>query len=291
LAYQTPSTLAGWLAIAPTAGLSTQNFVPTSLYAQALTVGQRHIPAGASATWPILCQAFLISRGMIYWESQPGDCGSSDFDVSSLGFQATQAGGQVASGIAAMAGASLPGIGAAVQAITQIFQNHANAVITEEKTLCQMMGVINTVIPYYDRQVALGNISPSDALAGMQNYLAQVQAKLSTIAKKCNAACVYIGTLQAHADFCGIYYPLLAPAQNSPHAPGAPPSTVGTVPGGVIQVGTVGGSAVGSALTQPVNPSGYNSTPTVSATTFSSTELLIILAVVAGLIFLASEAL
>lgn len=284
MAYKTPNTLAGWLILAPTVGLPSQNFVPQSLYAAALSVAQRHVPPGASAAWPILCQAFLIARGLIYWESQPGDCGSSDYDLSNIGAEATQAGGGVASGIAAMAGASLPGIGVAVQAITQIFQNHTNAVITEEKTICQMMFVINTVIPYYDKAVALGQISPSDALAGMQNYLAQVTAKLATIQKKCDAACVYSGVLSAHADFCGIYYPAISPIQAAPHAPGAPPASAGTVPGGVIQVGTVGSPSLGVALTAPTNPSGYDATPTVP-TVISTSTILIILAVIAGIFF------
>src|SRR5277367_5489800 len=131
MAYTPPTTLAGWLALGPTSGLSSQRYAPSSLYASALAVAQRHVPAGFSnpSGWIILCQAFLIARGLIYWESTPGDCGSSNYDLSTLGQQATQAGGQIASGIAAMAGSSLPGIGIAVSAITAIFQNHDRAVI------------------------------------------------------------------------------------------------------------------------------------------------------------------
>ena len=63
----------------------------------------------------------------------------------------------------------------------------------------------------------------------------------------------------------------------SAHAPGAPPASAGTVPGGVIQVGTVGSPSLGVALTAPTNPSGYDATPTVP-TVISTSTILIILA-------------
>lgn len=151
-----------------------------------------------------------------------------------------------ASGIASFASAALPGIGIAVQAITSIFQHHAQAVYTEQQTLCRIAGVVNQVIPYYDAQVRSGQVSPSTAYQGIQTFMAQVNAGLSTIEKQCNAACVYAGIFAAHADFAQSYYPAIAPVQFGAHAPGGAPAVYGTVPGGVIQVG----SAVSSALSQ-----------------------------------------
>jgi len=173
---------------------------------------------------------------MIYWKSNPGDCGSATH-VDLSGAQTVGQVGSAVSGIASMAGASLPGIGVAVQAIESIFAHHAQAVANEQATICSVLGVMNQVFRYYDQQVRSGIISPSTAYAGIQNFISQVTAKLQTIYKVCNSACVWIGVLQAHSDFVEVYYPQIAPSQLSAHAPGAPPSVYGGSPGGIIAVG------------------------------------------------------
>jgi len=230
------------LATAPAYGLPAANFVPLDFRPQCTLIAQKHIPAGADSTWVEWCANQLIARGLMARHSVPGDCeygGSVDFsDV-----QIVQGSGQVASGIANMAGVALPGIGAAVSLISQIFAAHAQAVATEQKVICQVSGVINQVLAYYDKQVKAGGISPSAAYAGMQHFLNQCNGQLQTILKTCNAACWYGGVIAAHADFVQSYYPYIAPMQAAPHAPGAAPSVLGTVPGGVVQVGNAAVSA------------------------------------------------
>jgi hypothetical protein len=295
MAYKAPTTLAGWLAIAPSNGLNALNNVPSSMWQQALTVANRHVPTGFSnpSGWVVLCQAMLIARGLVYFKNNPGDCGTPA-PISFNSADATQIAGGVASGIAAMAGAALPGIGIAVQTVTLIFQHHDQAVQTEQDTICQVAGVINQVIPYYDSLVAQGKLSPSDAYTGMQSYIAQVTAQLATIQKVCDAACVYSAILSAHGDFCTYYYPAIAPVQASAHAPGAAPSSTGTTPGGVIVVGS--SSSGGGALGQPSSPTNQPTSTLADAQTvgtgFSGTEILVF--VVAGLLaifLLFSEAL
>ncbi len=246
-------TVAQWLAIAPICGLPASRFVPTSLQTQAQTVAQRHLPSGAPSDWVTVCTASLIARGIIYYKNVPGDCGTPP--------QVSPNAEQTVGGITAMAGSTLPGIGPFVSAIGSVFSvlgaTHAKAVANEQAIICQVAGIINQVFYYYDAQVANGNLSPSTAYAGMQNFLAQAQAQLSTIAKPCNASCVYEGILAAHADFVQSYYPTLAPESSvyEPQAPGAAPPALGGYPGGVVSpVAQPPLSFAPAPLTSPVTP-------------------------------------
>jgi hypothetical protein len=235
------------LAIAPLCGLNPANFVPPSLYDQCLTVAKRNIPKGAPSDWVSVCQGSLIVRGIIYYKKVPGDCGtptSLDLENVSAAGQA----GQIATGIASMAGAQLPGIGVAVQAIQAIFAHHAEAVANEQATICQVAKVFNQVIGFYDAKVRSGAISPSAAWNGMQNFLAQVTEQLASIFQQCNASCVYTAIINAHSDFVQSYYPAIAPVSVFSHAPGAAPASLGTTPGGVIQVG----GAIADTVAAPI---------------------------------------
>jgi hypothetical protein len=273
MAIYNPNSVSSTLGIAPACGLSPSRFVPQSLQSQAATVAQNNVPPGAPSDFVPYCTACLIARGIIYFKNVPGDCGSpTTLDFSSA--QLTGQAGQVASGIAAMAGATLPGIGAAVTAIEDIFEAHAQAVANEQSTICKVAGIINQVFAYYDTLVAQGRLDPSSAYSGMQTFLAQANEQLQTIFKKCNAACVYQGILKAHAQFAQTYYPAIAPIQASSHAPGAPPAALGTVPGGVIQVG--GGSTPAYGSTLEPEP---QLAPVLASSGFSNTTLVLILAV------------
>src|SRR5271170_448237 len=279
-----PSTVAGWVALGPTNGLNVANYVPQSLYSLALTSAQRKVPAGSQNAGRVIgCQAFLIVRGVIYYKNTPGDCGLATSSID-LGAQVAGAAGSIAVGIASMAGAVLPGIGIAVAAIQDIFASHAAAVADEQSVICKVAGVINQVIPYYDNQVRTGALDPSDAAAGMQTYISQVNEQLATIEKQCNAACVYSTVLAAHADFVQSYYPLIAPVQAGAHAPGASPVANNTTPGGVVQVGgTASGSiALASGGSTTLMPSPANPNPSTGFLAgLTSTEKEILLGLVA----------
>ena len=263
------ATLAQWLAIAPLCGLPAANFAPPSFYADALTAAKNNVPPGAPSDFVAACQPALIARGIIYYKIAPGDCGRA----TPLGLgnaQLTQEAGSAASsgisiaaqlagagsGIASMAGAVLPGIGIAVQAITSIFAAHAQAVANEQKTICSVAAVINQAFAYYDGLVKKGKLSPSAAIAGMQTFISQVNGQLQTIEKKCNAACVYEGQLAAHVTFLNSYYPAIAPASIFSAAPGASVLSLGGVPGGVLRVG----ESVATGLLAPVATALHTST-------------------------------
>ena len=229
------ANLAGWLAVAPLYGLPAKNFVPQSLWSLAGTVAARHIPPGAPPNFVIACQADLIARGIIYWQTNYVPCGK----VAPVAPNELTTGveGSAIAGISAMAGAALPGIGSFISAITGIFgAAHAQAVAKEQSTICQVAGVLNQAFAYYDAKVKSGLLSPSSAYAGMQSFLAQVNEQLQTIEEKCNAACVYQGHLAAHADFCQSYYPAIAPFSFLSGSPGGVQLS-GGVPGGIARAG------------------------------------------------------
>jgi hypothetical protein len=264
----------GWatLAEAPLYGLPAANFVPADFRNQCLTVAQRNAPPGATADFVENCRVMLIARGLMARHKVPGDC-ASPVSVDFSDVQITQGAGEIANGIASMAGTALPGIGFAIRTIQNIFAHHDIAVANEQKVICQVAGIINQVIAYYDRQVRSGALAPSTAYAGMQRFFAQCNAQLSTIYKKCNASCQYEGFIAAHSDFVQSYYPYLAPVQFGAHAPGAAPTVNGTTPGGVLQIG--------SAILNPIEQ---------AVSGFSSTGQLILLGLAAVGIFLIVKA-
>lgn len=238
-------------------------------------MAQRNIPPKAPPGFVNLATACLIARGMIYWKSTPGDCGSpTHVDFGSA--QITGDIGNVAMGIASMAGAQLPGVGEAIGIIQGIFQHHAQAVANEQATICKVLGVMNQVFKRYDALVANGSISPSAAYAGMQNFIAQVDEQLGSIMKQCNSACVWQGVLAAHSDFVQTYYPAIAPRGFFSHAPGGAPSLLGTTPGGVLYTG-------GGLETGPLPSGGYGFTISASGLLLGLMALIIIFALAGGL--------
>lgn len=265
-------TVAQRVAQGPLYGLPAANNVSADLWDLCRTVAMRNTPAGAPADFVDFCTSCLIVRGLTAQHKIPGDCArATGVDFSNV--QITQGAGQIGASIASMVGASLPGIGAAISLISSIFAHHDQAVANEQNVICQVSGVINQVLTYYDAQVKSGALDPASAYKGMQSFLAQANAQLSTIYKKCNASCVYGGVIAAHADFVQSYYPLIAPVQAGAHAPGAAPSSTGTTPGGVIQIG--------SDLLSPV---------TAAVSGFSSTGKLILLGLAAVVVFFAAKA-
>jgi hypothetical protein len=232
------ATLAQWLAIAPACGLPAKNFAPASFYDQAITCATNAKPPGAPADFVSACTPALIARGIIYYKNVPGDCGTPTQIQPSIAASEENTALSAVSGIASMTGAAIPGIGPFLSSIIGIFgQAHAQAVANEQSTICQVAGIINQAIAYCDSLVVSGKISPATAYAGLQAYIAQVTTQLQSIEKKCNAACVYQGQLAAHAAFAQTYYAALAPAAAFTSAPGAAPSQLGEIPGGVIAVG------------------------------------------------------
>lgn len=184
----------------------------------------RNTPSGVDASsFGVQCEAMLRARGLIYWKSNPGDCGSAGTQLSQNDLMALHLTSSAASvGLGALgtagiiSGAATLGIGAgvtvAVAAIQQLFAHHAEAVRNEQATICQVAGIVNQVIKYLDANVINGNFDPGDAANTFKNYVLQVNGQLDSIKKTCNAACYYEGFLNAQADFALIYYSNVAPS-------------------------------------------------------------------------------
>jgi hypothetical protein len=196
---------------------------------------------------------------MFYWKNTPGDCGSGTTITPSTGAaeELGTSGTAAVAGISAMAGAALPGAGSFISAIVGIFgANHAAAVAKEQSTLCGIMPIVNQLIAYCDNLVKTGQVSASDAVAGLQSAFSQINEQLATIEQPCNAACVYEGQFKAHAAFAAVYYPAIAPPSILPLAPGSAPAALVDAPGDVL---TEAGAEVAS-ITLGSSASGLSST-------------------------------
>ena len=202
-------------------------------------------PPGAPSGYAVVCEAMLRAGGLIYYKSNPGDCGSPSSVPGITSGQITGLSGSAASGVVGglgvagvIGGAATLGISAAVAVavagIESVFAHHDQAVANEQATICAVMNYFNPAKKSIDAAVRAGSIS-SDAGA---SYLTQVcnQAKngLAGIAQKCNAACVYQAICQAFINYSHTWYDSLAPT-NIPvaNAPGGAPTYFGSNPGGV----------------------------------------------------------
>jgi len=227
--------------------------VPASFDSQYTIVAKRNRPSGTSPNFYIPCEANLRARGLIYYKSNPGDCGGGSLapgGVSAgqiVGLSGVAASG-VIGGIGAagiLSGAATFGIGSAVTlavaGIQDIFAHHAQAVANEQATICKVANFFNPVLRQIDRAVEAGAISPDQGITYVRQLTMQAINGLQSIYKPCNAACYFIGYLRAHADLVSSLYSVIAPAATGifAQAPGSAPVTFGTPPGGVPDTGIV----------------------------------------------------
>jgi hypothetical protein len=106
---------------------------------------------------------------------------------------------------AALGGAALgsvPVVGGALKAALGIFTaHHAQAVKTEQATLCQAVPDANNFLRSIDALVASGQLDPASAVSAMQQGFQQWRVEVGAILKdtggKCDAACVYEKCFQA----------------------------------------------------------------------------------------------
>jgi hypothetical protein len=186
---------------------------------------------------------------------------------------------------AALGGAALgsvPVVGGALKAALGIFTaHHAQAVKTEQATLCQAVPDANNFLRSIDALVASGQLDPASAVAAMQQGFQQWRGEVGAILKdtggKCNAACVYEKCFQAAIEKRKLDYAAAAAGNtrgangviggavnllngapiSSPSAGAAPvlsgtpvsaPAYVGAVPSGVVSA-TPGSAVAGLGVT------------------------------------------
>jgi hypothetical protein len=275
-------TPAQWVAAGAAQGLPTLWAVDTK-YPWA-AIAARNKPGQAPDDFNTVCEGNLRARGLVYFKSNPGDCPSvakpslSNADITGLATKVGTTG--LAAGLAATgalvgvaAGAATAGLAAIGTVIATIFANHAAAVADEQQTICGVAGLTNGIIPQIDAAVASGKITPTQGIAAMQGYVVQLNAQLSAIEKTCDAACVFQGILNAHADFASTFYPGICPAgvlqaqapgqpPQTPTPPSAPPSVTGSV--------TVQGS--GGVASVPTAKDAFGNTVPLTNAFFSSAQ-------------------
>lgn len=222
---------------------------PSDVQSQYSIVALRNKPSGAPSGFSAVCEACLRSRGLIYWKTSPGDCPAP---VAPSGFTSGQIvglSGNAASGVigglgavGAISGAATLGIGAAVSfavsGLEELFTHHAQAVATEQQTICAVAGYFNPLLKQIDTAVSSGEISADQGVTYVKQVANQASSGLAGILKSCNAACVYQAILRAHADFAAYLYPRITPiSMISASAPGSAPITPNNPPGAVPDSG------------------------------------------------------
>jgi len=205
------------------------------------------IPAGISnpTSYKIACEAMLRAGRLFYQKSSPGDCGSPTAPSGIATGQVVGLGGAGASTAVGIIGAAgiiggaatlgiTSAISIAVACIEDIFAHHAQAVANEQSTICRVMLYFNSAKQQVDTAVSSGQVSPDAGTAYLKQVIQSAKTGLSSIQKVCNAACWYIGYLNAFSFYSMTWYDSITPmgiifAQ----APGGAPSDMGTPPGGV----------------------------------------------------------
>lgn len=168
---------------------------------------------GAAAGWQLcLVVACLRVNRIIYYKQSPGDCGGPTAAQGSVtlaasraaGGAASAAGGLASSGIFAAGSTALAatGIGAVVVGIGALITgiigaHHAQAVATEQATLCDLSNKWGQLAAALEQGIVNGQYNLQDANTGLAQAVAQLDAGIAHIVKECNAACGYRKVLKA----------------------------------------------------------------------------------------------
>ena len=192
--------------------------------------------AGASSSNFTLCYAVacLKARRLIYWKSSPGDCGSSGIALNSSTIYEAAAAKGVGTAAAVDPEPISKGILAGVATILGGFTAaHAQAVQTEQTTLCNVTVAYNGAIQQLEQSVKVGSLTPDQASTILAQIAQQLDPSLAAIAKPVNFAAGFRITLKALVQFnADVVFPGLVPSSITqvlaPSAPVASPGAPGT---------------------------------------------------------------
>lgn len=213
-------------------------------------------PSAPDKFWvTCLCAAFMLTQRVIYYKQQPGDCGANV--PVNLGITGA-IGGSIGVAAAADPEPISKGILSGISTIFGVFgAHHAQAVKTEQATLCDVATTYNGYASAIEQAVASGQLTPEDASQALGQIVTSLSGELSQIAKDCNAACGFKYALQALLLYnTEVIYPALynAPVSQVGSGPGAPGSQGALVPNGLPGSSLTG--AVNSILTGKLTPQG-----------------------------------
>jgi hypothetical protein len=288
------NTVAWWLAIAHQEGLGGAASDPFNSY-YANIVAQAGQGTGDTSTdqtvWAAWCEACLRSRGLVNAEialTGAPPCGQPpSVDV------AQQVGLTAAGGAAGV----IPGLGAAVGALEDIFTAHSVAVNLEDSVACSVCAEFNSEIGQIDAAVRTGEITPTQGVAYVSSLASQLIAVLQPHSKKGDGYTGYMCCLRAHVAFAPIFYAGTAPGNVvQPLAPGKAPTALGSLPGqvpsslanpspAILTSGGYSGTARATITSAGIQTSSLMPAPAVeSAVAESSTsKILVVVLVVLGL--------
>lgn len=156
---------------------------------------------GAPAGFVEYCTACLIARAFLYEKQSPGDCGNAGgFNISGAGTNSN-----ITKGLATAATYDpepiSKGILSVFASIGGVFTaHHAQAIVTEQQTLCTVSQQVNQAWFQIDSAVAAGTLSSSVAISTLQSVDSQATTEMARIKKTCNAACVSTQIVHAITD-------------------------------------------------------------------------------------------
>jgi len=175
----------------------------------------RNTPAGVNkVSFMTQGEAFLRARTIAYMKSKPGDCGGTyipqgsnalqavKISQASLGGASAIAGAVGATTLSAALGPVTLGLSLGAIPFTLIEAHHAQAVTTEQQTLCQITGAFNDTARAIEADLRANQITERDADNYIENLADNMVQGLERIKKVCNAACYYQGFIRAYQDFC-----------------------------------------------------------------------------------------
>lgn len=250
--------------------------------AEIKTICSRNNPntkAKFAAPWAEECEIGLRERILDYSKKGKDGCGTTTkVEVSKIvdGLRYGSAGVGTAATVSALtlgatAGATVglgiatAGIGLLAMPIIGIFTQHAQAVAQEQSVACSVTVPFNSQCAAIDEAVASGQVTAEQGIQLMANLTTELKKPLSGIRKDCNLACGMMAYLDAHLDFARVLYPKIAPSKILSFSPGA----VNDFAEAAVKTG----SGFFQGFAETVKQSG--------------TGLLIAVAVVVGIIFLA----
>lgn len=192
--------------------------------------------AGARSSDFTLCYAVAVlkSRRLIYWKASPGDCGSAGIALSGTTQIEAAVGGSLGSAASVDPEPISKGILAGLSAIFGGFTAaHAQAVATEQSTLCKVTTSYNQIAQQLEQAVKTGALTPDQAATILAQVCAQLDPVLASIYKSCNFSCGFRIALKALQQYnADIVFPALAPTSIAqeilPSAPVVSPGAPGT---------------------------------------------------------------
>jgi hypothetical protein len=159
----------------------------------------------------------LRERILDYAKQTPGDCGeitplptdnvttTFKFAGAGLASATSLATAGVIGGTAALSVATA-GLGLVALPFFAFRAKHAQAVATEQATLCAVTSQFNAALPAIDSAVGEGKLTAQQGAQTVANLAAESRNVLERIKKDCNAACIFTAYINAHEEFAPILY-------------------------------------------------------------------------------------